>query len=567
MSFRVVNLSEDARGYFVYAATGERLPGSGGVYTAANTPVDDATAIRAVPNDGFMFSEWCGVVNFTGQWAPWLQLMPGYPADSAGALFIPAYPSDPTAPIAPTPPAPSVDSAMDPGNAPPLAGGLSAAWVGVIPYNSAYYTVQIAGGQVWIFKSTDLFSGDGATWATVGGGCPVVPEYPYIGGTPWFDGDHTITVAAMTTSGQVQLCDFDLSVETWGSAYAYGVLAAPAMLALYALYKRPDGSFLLIGEQDGSNVLPACVYASGAWGTPFDIAVNMQALPGCPANPNTNAPKSCMDASGNVYVFWQLEGYTVLPDSSSAGPQSAWYGRAFYQKVASDNSLPSGAGGFYDFPGQDSVVDAGGTFPAPKDADLAWNTTKRNLTGGHIFMDRGGDCFGKPCIVGTSIFIPIRRKIPGTLPFVDANTNEQLYTYATFYEGDGLPAPVWTELATGCDPDQPATSANKCDAVGNAVLTPNLLYVLYLYSNLDTTGFDPADDNTASQSCARLCCCAVVDGVPQFNWIGFTMYDRDAAALRFPDGTLYQYVFDAILSIVENTPVVMASYAGGSCVS
>jgi hypothetical protein len=564
MGFPVINHSKVERGYFVYAATGDPLPGSGGIYEAAGPPVDDSTAILAVPNPGFMFTEWTGALGVSGQNSPSLQLKPGYPAANAGALFGIADPSDPTAPVAPTPPAPSVSGTGNPSDPSPLAGGLSAAWVGVITYNSAFYTVQVNSFQVFIYKSTDLLSGNGATWAEVGGGCPITPSLPYIGGTPWFDGDHTITVAAMTTGGHVQLCDFDLSTETWGTAY--GDLASPGMLAVYALYKRPDGSFLLIGEQNGSNVLPACVYASGAWGAPFDIAVNMLALPGCPSFPATNAPRSCMDSTGNVYVFWQLEGYTVLPDATKAGPQSAWYGRAFYQRVATDNSVPAGAGNFYDFPGQDTVVDAGGSFPAAKDGDLAWNTTKRNLTGGQTFTDKGGDCFGKPAIVGSSIFLPIRRKIPGTVPFVNPNTDEQLYTYATFYEGDGLPAPAWTELTTGCDPAPPATSTNKCDAVGNAVVTDNLLWVLYLYSNLDTTG-DPTDDNTASQSCARLCCCAVVDGVPSFNWIGYTIYDRDAAVIAFPDAELYWYVFDPILSIVDSVPVVMTSYAGGSCIS
>ena len=560
MGFPVINHSDAARGYFVYFKTGEPLPGSGGVYEAATAPVDEATAIVAVANPGFTFTEWMGVVNFTGQWAPYLQLMSGYPAASAGALFKEAVPPDSTEPVAPAPPAPSVKNNWIPNPPPPFAHALSGAWTGVITYNDSFYTLQVKFNQANLYVSTDLLSGNGATWAQVST-FPITQNAPYFGATPWFDGDHTITFAAMDAGGHVKLVDFDLSSGTWGSPY--GDLAAPTMLAVYALYKRPDDSFLLIGEQNGSNVLPAAVYASGAWGAPFDIAVNMLALPSCPTNPNTNAPKSCMDAAGNVYVFWQLEGYTVLPDSTSAGPQSAWYGRAFYQRVAADNSVPSGAGNFYDFPGQDTPVDVGATFPAAKDGDLAWNTAKRNLTGGQTFTDKGGDCFGKPVIVGTSIFIPIRRKIPGTMPFVDPNTDEQLYTYATFYQGDGIPAPVWTELATGCDPTPPATSTNKCDAVGNAVVTDNLLWVLYLYSNLDTTG-DPTDDNTASQSCARLCCCAVVDGVPSFNWIGYTIYDRDAAVIAFPDAELYQYVFDPIMSLVKTVPVVMVDYGGGN---
>ena len=561
MGFPVINHSQVERGSFVYAATGLPLPGSGGIYEAASAPVDDATAIQAVPASGYMFSEWTGVLGKSGQWSPYLELMPGYPADSAGALFIPADPSDPTAPIAPTPPAPSVEGSGNPSAPSPLAGGLSAAWAGVISYNSVYYTVQVSNFQVYIYKSTELLSGGGTTWAAVGGGCPVTPNFPYIGGTPWFDGDHIITVAAMTTGGYIGLCDFVLSTETWGATY--GLVNTLGMLAVYALYKRPDGSFLLIGEQNGSNVLPAAVYASGAWGAPFEIAANMLALPSCPSSPATNAPKSCMDGSGNVYVFWQLEGPTIIVDDAHAGAGSAWYGRAFYQKVASDNSLPSGAGGFYDFPGQDAIVSTGSAYPVPKDGDLAWNTTKRNLTGGQTFTDKGGDCFGKPCIVGTSIFVPVRRKIPGTTPFVNPNTDEQLYTYCTLYEGDGVPSPVWTELTTGCDPAPPATSTNKCDAVGNIVVAENLLWVLYLYSDLDTTG-DPTDDNTAAQSCARLCCCAVIDGVPAFNWIGYTIYDRDAAVIEFPDAALYQYVFDPILSLVETVPVVMVDYGGGN---
>ena len=210
MSFLVVNHSKVERGYFVYAATGDPLPGSGGIYEAASAPVDDATAIIAMPNPGYRFNEWMGVLGKSGQSSAYLELMPGYPAASAGALFGVADPPDSTNPVVPTPPNPSVNGHGNPSDPSPLAGGLSAAWVGVIPYNSVFYTVQDEGGQIWILKSEDLLNGNGATWATVGGGCPVVPNYPYVGGTPWFDGDHTITIAAMTTGGYVGLCDFDL---------------------------------------------------------------------------------------------------------------------------------------------------------------------------------------------------------------------------------------------------------------------------------------------------------------------------------------------------------------------
>ena len=463
---------------------------------------------------------------------------------------------------APETAASAVSSAGSDQPGPYMAGGLSAAFAGIISYNSAFYAVENShGGTVYIYKTTDLTAGYGATWATVGGACPVSFSFPYLGGTPWFDGDHTITCAVMKDGTQVELCDFDLATEAWG--IPYGTLTTPTMIGVYALYKRPDDSFLLLGEQDGSNVLPAAVYASGTWGTPFEVAANMLALPSCPAFPAINPPKSCMDDSGNIYVFWQLEGYTVLPDSSAAGAQSAWYGRAFYQRIASDNSVPSGTGDFYDFPGQDTVVDPGGTFPAAKDGDLAWNTTKRNITAGHSFTGHGGDCFGKPAIVGTSIFIPIRRKIPSTIPFVDPTTDEQLYTYATFYQGAGIPAPVWTELTTGCDPEPQATSTNKCDAVGNALSIANFLLMVYLYSNLNPV--DPVDDNTADQSCARLCYCAVTSGVPDFNWIGFTMYDQQAAVAAFPNAELYRNVFDPIVSMVGTAPVMLASYTGGSC--
>ena len=49
MGFPVRNASDPETGYFVYAVSGDPLPGSDGVYEACQrTPVDDATAIMAV---------------------------------------------------------------------------------------------------------------------------------------------------------------------------------------------------------------------------------------------------------------------------------------------------------------------------------------------------------------------------------------------------------------------------------------------------------------------------------------------------------------------------------------
>ena len=343
---------------------------------------------------------------------------------------------------APSPLPPILPPAQtDPANPSIIVGGLSASWIGPVSYKEFLYVAQqssrSAYGAVYIYK----FTTDSDTFTVVGGVCPITGNYDYNGATQSWDGDHTITIAAMDGSSQTPwLVDFDLSTETWGAPY--GTSGGPGLKSVYALYKRPDASLLLIGMKDaGSADLPACVYSGGAWGSPFDIAVNMVALGYVAPVAYTgldalNPPKSCMDMDGNLYVFWQVKGNTVFPSSTGAGPDSTWYGRAFYQRIAADNSTPSGAGNFYDFPGQAAVVDSGGTFPTFKDGDLAWNTFKGSVTAGFgTFTDSGGDCFGKPCIAGTSVIVPIRRKIPASSAFYDANTKEQFDTYCTLYIG------------------------------------------------------------------------------------------------------------------------------------
>ena len=436
----------------------------------------------------------------------------------------------------PPTPAPVLNPApTDQANPAIMAAGLSASWVGPIPYKGLLYVIQVDDSYtVHIYK----FSVDGQNWAEIGGACPIVGGYSggsfYVGATPWWDGDHTITLAAMDVGTQAPgLIDFDLETEVWGSPY--GTSGAPSILSPYALYKRPDGSLLLIGENNGgASVLPACVYSGGAWGSPFDVAANVVALgyvqPSGYNYQNTNPPKSCMDDDGNVFVFFQAKGPTAFADNTGAGSDSAWYGRAFYQRIAADNSTPSGAGNFLDFPGQDSVVDAGGSFPTFKDGDLAWNTHKGSLTyGAATFRNNGGDCFGKPTFIGEKIIVPIRRKIPGSSGFYDVNTDEQLNTYCTLLVGDGLPTPTFTEVTQSVEPGTATTSANKCDAVGRAFYDPGtgVLSVVYLYSTIITP--DPAStNNTALQRAVRLCQCQDVTGDPEtWIWKSTTIYDID----------------------------------------
>ena len=96
MGFKIVNHSETFRGYFVYVASGGLVPGSGGIYEASNAPLNYGTAVMAVARPGYVFNEWMGVVNSSGDSSPWLQLNPSYPVpeDGAGALFGLGNPAD-----------------------------------------------------------------------------------------------------------------------------------------------------------------------------------------------------------------------------------------------------------------------------------------------------------------------------------------------------------------------------------------------------------------------------------------------------------------------------------------
>ena len=452
----------------------------------------------------------------------------------------------------------------DPANPSIIAGGLSASWVGPVSYGEFLYVVQqsssSSSGAVYVYK----FTLGGDTFTAVGGACPITGSFDYNGATQSWDGDHTITIAAMDGSSQTPwLVDFDLATETWGAPY--GTSGGPALKSVYALYQRPDNSFLLIGMKDaGSADLPACVYSGGAWGSPFDIAANMVALGYVAPSSHTgfdalNPPKSCMDLSGNLYVFWQVKGATVFPTSADAGPNSAWYGRAFYQRIAADNSTPSGAGNFYDFPGQADVVSSGGSFPTFKDGDLAWNTFKGSVTAGFgTFTDSGGDAFGKPCISGTSIIVPIRRKIPGSLGFYNANTKEQFDTYCTLYIGAGLPAPVFTEVTQGVDPDNPTTSANKCDSVCDTLYDAGsgLLSIVYTYSTI-IAGDPHTANNTANQQAVRLCRCRDITGTPEsWTWEpGVTVYDIADPVGSVPYG--FDGIFDTTVTLYGTTVVIL----------
>ena len=460
----------------------------------------------------------------------------------------------------PGPPAPVLNPApTDAANPAIMAGGLSASWVGPIQYNGRLYVIQMDDSATTrIYK----FNLDGTGWTESGVACPIVGNYGEGSATPWWDGDHTITLAVMDgSSGRPQLADFDLSAETWGAAY--GTSGGPPLKSVYALYKRPDGSLLLIGEKStGAEVLPACVYSAGAWGTPFDVAANVVALgyvqPSGFVYQSTNPPKSCMDAAGNIYVFFQAKGPTAFPNSTGAGPDSTWYGRAFYQRIPVDNSTPSGTGNFLDFPGQDAVVDAGGTFPTFKDGDLSWNVHKGSLAG-QSYRDRGGDCFGKPTFIGSKLIVPIRRKIPGSSGFYDANTDEQLNTYCALLIGDSLPTPTFTKVTHGVEPGVATTSPNKCDAVGRAFYDPGtrVLSVVYLYSTIVTPDI-AGDNNTAMQRAVRLCQCQDVTGDPEtWTWKSVTIYDIDAPfSLPVPFGM--DAVSNVTFTLYGSTVIVIA---------
>ena len=139
---------------------------------------------------------------------------------------------------------------------------------------------------VKVMKSTD----DGATWSILDdANSPIryaLDASPALISGAFWDGADTITVAYNPThflfggvGSAVVLLTFDLISETWGSVF--GTVGAPIVNAVNQIFIRPDGSLILFTNRtmNGSSArgTRAIVFASGIWGSPFNVDTNVTA--------------------------------------------------------------------------------------------------------------------------------------------------------------------------------------------------------------------------------------------------------------------------------------------------
>jgi hypothetical protein len=183
--------------------------------------------------------------------------------------------------------------------------------------------------QLLVFKSADA----GATWAALdSANGPALNAFtPFPMASANYDGLNTITVcfndAAISpgTAQPLKLQDFNLLTETWGAVY--GTAGAPSCLTINQLFKRSDGSFVVLHNRtitSGAAVgLAASVYASGAgtWGSNFNVDTNVQG--GSTGNGSSGATYD--PATDIIHVF--------IPT------RTAGINTVTYQQINLDNSL------------------------------------------------------------------------------------------------------------------------------------------------------------------------------------------------------------------------------------
>jgi hypothetical protein len=208
-------------------------------------------------------------------------------------------------------------------------------------YNGALYmalTPTVGTFVLQMFQSID----GGATWQGLD-----LSNSPNGNAMPVFDGNHTVVVAFSTSAvdvdGSINLINFDLSTGTWGPVY--GTAGAPTTQAVYGIYIRPDGSYIVLhnpiasGPTPGSTGMFAAVFAAGVWVTNFDAGTGITGLPGYDDTlDSTDWSTAVLDAAGNLHLFFSTSG--------SNGPPN-WNGRVFYQQILPTNAL----GTFVDIPG------------------------------------------------------------------------------------------------------------------------------------------------------------------------------------------------------------------------
>jgi hypothetical protein len=320
------------------------------------------------------------------------------------------------------------------------AVGGSAQAYGPFAYGGNLYSVLQAFGtawspaatQLWVFKSTDA----GATWAAVDGanGPTLNAGTTYPNASAHYDGADTVTVCfndaatAPGTSQPLKLQDFDLASETWGAVY--GTSGAPSCLAINQLFKRSDGSWIILhnrtfvpGFLPILRGLAASIYNSGAgtWGSDFDVDTNI------PSGYTQNASSSAVydPVTDVIHVF--------IPTRTAANLNGV-----SYQQINLDNSL----GASFDFSNEFGYLGTGSTPTTMAD----------------------------PIIVGANIVLGV----------LDTTA-----TVPTVLVGTPLANPSWSVLAApGIDPNFPG--GNTYNSLVPYLATDGAtIYAIYVYEDFD----------------------------------------------------------------------------------
>lgn len=145
--------------------------------------------------------------------------------------------------------------------------------------------------------------------------------------------------------------DFSLQYGTWGTPY--GLEGSPLAGAVQTLYMRVDGTYLVVTfrnfnpSEPSGNCLCFVYNPAGAnWVTTIDVFFDVTAEPGGGWVTNSMTPNyvtSCMDPSGNIYLFGQIS--TLV-----SGPPY-WNGRVLFAEITLANTVEN----FNDFPGQNAA--------------------------------------------------------------------------------------------------------------------------------------------------------------------------------------------------------------------
>jgi hypothetical protein len=364
------------------------------------------------------------------------------------------------------------------------ASMLSSATFGAFTYSGNLYKV-VAGQQTSITlvcKSVNV----GATWTRLDAAS--APAFQR--SAAYFDGVQTVIVAFQTgnsgaVANPINFQDFDLATETWG--VVYGAAGAPSTFNPRTIWKRPDGTYVLLysnrntfnpGDPSG---LAFAIYDPGTstWTTTdSDAGANIILLAGWDPTQTivqTAFIRSYMDAAGNVGVFFRTSSVQIVP--------VIWGNRCFYQQILANDTL----GSFFDFPGQ----------VAP-------------LTGGQQDLQAfSGSPLGQPVIVGDII----------VLPTLQRNRNQAFPAQiAVAYLGTPVATPVWsTDNTKLMDPDSLIDTLITPQESPSASSDGTTIFAAFPAQAADGTNF------------ARIRLCQTVNlASPADGWSAITAFDFQA---------------------------------------